>query len=304
MSNPSHLCPQCGNALSETADRCSSCGSPVLPAGAELASPNESPALPPQFRGLKRPAPRYAVNPGCGLIIGILFSLCLTPFAFLLLVDEFRSYLRLAREGTLAIAVITDLEVESYDFFEEYYVHYEFRAPFAGDRKLFDGVDKVSEAYYNQLAVGQEIPIIYWPLDPEISAVELKLDVRLIIFALFFILLGPLTILFFSLYLRRLQRLRQRGQLVQGFIFDRWIDRDMEGEPAHMVAYAFEIDTPDRGRIIITASEQNERAYEKYQIGSPVVIRYLPENPRLCFLEEGSLQPPTGSAGQSVQSAT
>lgn len=228
------------------------------------------------------------------LYFALIWTIFNTSFLFSGVWSYFRdtmNYNRLASEGLPATALVTRLEVESGDESNSYYVYYEFRAKIQGDPTRFQGVDEISGDYYVQLSVGQEIPIVYLPSDPNRSAVKAEFGPPSV-FALVcpggmggvFTLIG-LALLFSSITsLVNVNRLRASGRPAQALIFDRWTDKDSDGDTTYCIAYVFEANLPDGRRITVTRAEQNRHAYERYQIGDSAPVRYLPEDPNVCQL--------------------
>jgi hypothetical protein len=75
----------------------------------------------------------------------------------------------------------------------------------------------------------------------------------------------------------QLRELCAQGRQAQGFVFDRWKDKDSDGAPTYFVAFAFRTNFQ-----IITCAEQNKILYDKYEIGDSLIVRYLPDNPQIC----------------------
>jgi hypothetical protein len=80
-----------------------------------------------------------------------------------------------------------------------------------------------------------------------------------------------------------LSLLRSQGQPARAYVFDRWTDKDSDGDTTYFLAYAFK--TPD-GRMISHA-EQDKNLYQLHQIGEWIVVRYLPDNPSICQKQQG-----------------
>lgn len=68
-------------------------------------------------------------------------------------------------------------------------------------------------------------------------------------------------------------------------IFDRWTDKDSDGDATYFIAYAFQVNQPGRGSVTVTRAEQNKQAYERYQVGGSIPARYLPDDPDICQLQ-------------------
>lgn len=76
---------------------------------------------------------------------------------------------------------------------------------------------------------------------------------------------------------QRVKALEARGQLAQGVILDRW---GISGQGR--VAYYFDL---PGGSAPVVRAELNDYAYQAYQVGDLVLVRYLPDNPQVCRLE-------------------
>ena len=300
MSNSSEICSQCGAKLPIGTIRCSYCGSSIQTTQEKSAQEPQLPLsvaeksqIPPELMRLKRPnVQRSLEGSGGALVFALVWTLISVSFVFIgvgAYIQDTINYNRLTTEGLPATATITRLEIRSGEDSDTYYVHYQFRAVIRGDSTLFQGSDQVSAGYYRQLFVGQDIPIVYWTSDPNLSAVEAEIKppsiFLLVIVPGGFILVG-LAMLFSSIKsIAHLRRLRLHGRQTQAFIFDRWTDKDSDGDTTYFIAYAFQLNLPGRGPVTVTRAEQNEHAYKRYQVGDSVPVRFLPEDPNICQLQ-------------------
>lgn len=303
MSNSSEICSQCGAKLPIGTIRCSYCGSSIQTTQEKSAQEPQLPLsvaeksqIPPELMRLKRPnVQRSLEGSGCMLVFALVWTLISVPFVFIGVGGYIRDtidYNRLTTEGLPATATITRLEIQSGEDSDTYYVHYQFRAVIRGDSTLFQGLDQVSAGYYHQLFVGQDIPIVYWASDPNLSAVKAEIKPPdILLLACFggigglFTLFG-LAMLFSSIKsIAHLRRLRLHGRQTQAFIFDRWTDKDSDGDTTYFIAYAFQLNLPGRGPVTVTRAEQNEYVYKRYQVGDSVPVRFLPEDPNICQLQ-------------------
>lgn len=75
------------------------------------------------------------------------------------------------------------------------------------------------------------------------------------------------------------QALTNRGELVEGVLFDRWVRR-RRGR-VDCVAYYFE--PPGYSGVI--RAEINPEAFRTLRVGDAVQVRYLPDQPQVCRLE-------------------
>jgi hypothetical protein len=79
--------------------------------------------------------------------------------------------------------------------------------------------------------------------------------------------------------------LRFHGRQTQAIIFDRWQEKDSEGDSVFYIAYAFKVSELQGRQRIITRAEQNRILYPKLSIGDTLVIRYLADNPSICKIQ-------------------
>ena len=241
-------CPSCGARLPDGTLRCDYCGSSIQTIQEESAQESQLPLsvaeksqIPPELMGLKRPKVQQPLeSSGCMLVFALFWTLFSAFFVFIgvgVYIRHTIDYNRLTTEGLPAIATITRLEIESGEDSNTYHVHYQFRAVIQGDNIRFQGSDQVSAGYYRQLSVGQNIPIVHWASDPNLSAVKAELGPPSIFLPVcfggmggLFTLIG-LAMLFSSIKsIAHLSRLRLYGRQTQAFIFDCWKDKDSDGD--------------------------------------------------------------------------
>jgi hypothetical protein len=79
---------------------------------------------------------------------------------------------------------------------------------------------------------------------------------------------------------QKINALERRGQLTQGVLLDRW--SGFYRASVYSVAYYFEL---PGGTAPMIRAEVNKGAHQAYQVGDPVQVRYLPDNPQVCRLE-------------------
>lgn len=289
----SHPCPFCGAFLEPQTNRCDHCSTAITPQ--PLSQPSAHPSIPPSFSDLKRPEPTPSLKQaGSLLLFGLYWTLvCLFFFIFSLVqyANELTEYARLKSHGRPALATITNLEIESGDESNTYYAYYQFKVEINGDETRFEGVDSISRKSYMALKTGQTVEIIYWIADPEISAIQSQLNFPVLIPTLLLCLIGPFTVigivLIHSSYksLAQLRELRTQGLLANGWIYDRWEDKDSDGDRIYLIAYTFHATIPGKGLQIITHAEQDHRLYKRYRVGDAIIIRYLPTNPQVCEIK-------------------
>jgi hypothetical protein len=286
---PASTCKQCGAASERNATHCAYCGAelPRQPAASVRPPEPEVAALPNDVAQLLARAnlkPPVASQPlesaGCMFIFAvswILFSAVFVIFG--------ARYNRLLREGVTTTAVVTRLETRSGEDSDNYYVHYQFSAKVHGDTTRFENRHSVSHAFYRKLAVGQTVEVLYAASAPHTSVIKTEFKrpgpSGWIFSALggFFVLIGVVLLLNAAKSMRNLQLLRRRGRQAKGIVFARRQEKDSNGDPTYYVAYAFR---PAKEAKILTHAEYNKRLYDEYQVGAPVLIRYLPEDPKVC----------------------
>jgi hypothetical protein len=301
-------CPQCGAEIKKSRDgsspaRCAYCGT-HLPQPANAAPPRPAPVerptpapaaadaapLPPEYSRLKRPkpsGPREAV--GCILLFGLMWTLFSAIFPVVgigIFVNEQRDYNRLSQEGVTVRGTITALEIDDSGDSTSYYVSYQFTASLNGDPTQVNARESVSSSFYNDLETGQKIDVLYAASDPNLSALKAEFGPPNVWFSLIFVGMGSWFVLIGlgMMYsgvktMSELNRLRFLGRQVQAIVFDRWQDRDSEGDVTYFVAYAFKVGPSQQ---IVTAAEQNSKLYQKYRIGDIVTVRYVPSQPTIC----------------------
>jgi len=204
-------------------------------------------------------------------------------------IKESNEYNRLSTEGVSASAAVTQLRVDDSGDSTSYYVHYQYTGLVSGDPTRFDASDSISSSLYRSLKVGQAIEIIYAASDPALSAVQtefgppnLLLNLGVAGIAGLFILIGLVLLYTGSKTMNQLSQLRAHGRQTEAVVFDRWKEKDSDGDPTYLVAFAFKVPTPNGGQRVISHAEQNVSLYKKYNIGDAFTIRYLPEDPSVC----------------------
>jgi hypothetical protein len=259
------------------------------PASSALTFTNSpSQGLPPEFRRLSRPKVSPSLeSSGCGLIFGLfwtLFSAVFVIFGLGFTISSQQEYNRLVQEGISVLADITELEIDDSGDSTSYYVHYQYRARVQGDLSRFEDQDSVSASFFRSLQVGQQIEILYAESDPKVTAIKSEFEPPSLLFSLIFSGMGGLFLLIGLAMIYgafkaqvQLRQLRSQGRQTQGFVFDRWKDKDSDGDPTYFVAFAFKVNFE-----IITRAEQNKILYDKCQIGDPLIVRYLSDDPQIC----------------------
>ncbi len=241
-----------------------------------------------------RPKPHYpqaSAFEGSCLVVFSLFwtglSLIFLIFPLVMFWQELQVYILLNNTGDNAEAVIIDRRIDYDSEGDDYYVIYQFTAPLPqGDRKHFSREQSVDRNSYDDLPPESRITVVYAPSDPTVSRLQDWLGppyYLLIVAALgaLFVLIG--MVLFISGWqgIMEARKLSRRGQLIQGTLIDRWTDKDSDGDPVYCVAFEFVL--PGRPRV--TRAEYNQEAHDLLEIGDPVSVRYLPQQPHICRLE-------------------
>ncbi|MCS6883545.1 MAG: hypothetical protein RMK84_05065 [Oscillochloridaceae bacterium] len=80
------------------------------------------------------------------------------------------------------------------------------------------------------------------------------------------------------------ERMHQYGRQTSGVIFDRWTDKDYEGDTTYFVAYAFQAEGAGQSPVIVTRAEKNQKLYERYRVGDVIAIRYLISDPSIAVV--------------------
>jgi hypothetical protein len=202
--------------------------------------------------------------------------------------NEQNVYTRLSKEGLPATATITQLEVDDSGDSTSYLVYYQFRAPVNGDLSRFEDHESVSSSLYSSLTVEQQIEILYAASDPSLSAIKAEFGPPSIWFSLAFVGMGGLFVLIGLGLLYSAVRgmyqsnlLRSDGQPARAYVFDRWTDTDSDGDTTYFVAFAFKTSSGQ----LISHAEQNQKLYQKYQVGDSLEVRYLPNTPSVCITQ-------------------
>lgn len=293
-------CPRCGTRLEEEVTRCNTCGidlsayrDPALrPFLASVTDATASVSF--DYTYLPRPesveAPLNTAN------VRFLFAslMAVIGAAVLLfnvwtLLSGMRDHNRLMNEGAVARAIITRLTEEDNDDTTEYYIHYRFEAPVGGVIKPFQKKQKVSYGLYRRARVGQPIEVVYWPGNPELAGIKSELRPEYMQPAIWIgisaiiLVAGMVNVLAAGRAADHLDELRDRGQVTHGVIFAQWKERDSDGDETYCIAYAFQ---SNDGNIITRANKVDYDLYRRYDRGTAVRIRYLPNNPQISMIEE------------------
>ncbi|MGB9632594.1 MAG: hypothetical protein ACPL8I_04660 [Chloroflexaceae bacterium] len=305
-------CPRCGTRLEEGVTHCNTCGidlsayrdpalRPFLADAIALADATAmagttaaTASVPFDYTYLPRPKTVEAPlkTPGMHLVIASLAAVIgavLLLFNVWGLLSGMRDYNRLMNEGVFTRAIITRLEAESYDTGNEYYIHYRFEAPVGGEVKPFQKKQDVSGDLYQRARVGQPIEVVYWPADPNVTGIKSELRPEYMLYWIwigiwaFWLVSWMVGVLRLSRRADHLDELRNRGQITQGVVFDRWMEQDSDGDKIYCIAYAFQ---SNDGNIITRAEKIDYDLYRRYERGTAVRIRYLPDNRQISMIEQ------------------
>jgi hypothetical protein len=88
-------------------------------------------------------------------------------------------------------------------------------------------------------------------------------------------------------YQRRVRNFIQKSTVSKATIIDRWECYDEEaGRIDHWITYTYVITNQDGAEQTITLRKIIYQAYEQFEVGSTVDVRYLPDDPQTCMLED------------------
>jgi hypothetical protein len=87
-----------------------------------------------------------------------------------------------------------------------------------------------------------------------------------------------------------LYRLHSQGKKVPAKIIYRWRTVDENNSDLYCVAYRFTLESlANRGTQTIVMAEMNRLAYLALKIGDTSPVKYLPDQPEVCYLDADSL---------------
>ncbi|NUM43301.1 MAG: DUF3592 domain-containing protein [Anaerolineales bacterium] len=302
-------CPRCGAEIQNPSlPTCAYCGAvlgneqkqrtPPTPYRSPIATTPLAPTpgtLPPEYSHLKRPKPVASLeSAGCLIIFGLIWTV-FSAFMVIAVVGSFSrdylEYFQLSRQGVITQATVTWLETRESDDSTSYHVFYKYMGTANNENAEIEDSDSISSSLYASLKIEQKIEILYVPTNPAISAVRAELASPNPMGFLFMVGIGGLFVLIGVglLYAggktqKQLGQLRAEGLQTQGLLFDRWTDKDSDGDTTYYVAFAFTV-RARAGDPIITRAEQNKKLYDKYRIGDTLSIRYLPNDPSVCMVQ-------------------
>jgi hypothetical protein len=85
--------------------------------------------------------------------------------------------------------------------------------------------------------------------------------------------------------MRQSRQVVKSGQITWGVVFDRCTESDSDST-SHLIAFAFQVYHPGKGRQWITRAEDNDKTHKELRIGKAVRVSYLPLDPKVCQLVE------------------
>jgi hypothetical protein len=148
--------------------------------------------------------------------------------------------------------------------------------------------ESINHDTYQELSPESRVLVRYSATNPEVVRLEGQSKTFEVILLTCFMLFGGLFVLigvwlvysnWQGIYTARV--LVRRGEVTAGRVTDCWTETDSDGDRAYCVAFRF----AEPGQPEITTAEYNRKAYNTFQVGDPVQVRYLPGNPDLCRLE-------------------
>lgn len=232
---------------------------------------------------------------GCVLTFGlawsgfVLFFVVVMTYTFL---ADWQAYTLLRDTGQVVDGVILDRRIDygSADDDDDYYLTYRYTAPLPqGDSQSFTEEASVSRSTYDAFPPERPVKVLYAPADPAVSELEPEFGSPFWPFAFFacfislFVIIGVGMLTWGLNNSRKVLLLNARGQMTQGTLTHRWIDTDSDGDDTYCIAYRFEVPLAGSGPVL--KGEQNPKAYNSLNVGDPVSVRYLPNNPTVCRLE-------------------
>lgn len=305
-------CPACGAVLPQPPpDRCPYCSTSLRQSRYKTASPSSSvkteeiqwePAKPrpaedltPLAAARQRPRPKPAHNPGCG---GIALGTFFTLFASIFIVVGIMTYMRdrqeytlLQAEGQKTQARITDRDYESDDDGETYYVTFTYKVRVNGDLQNFTERVSVTNSLYNALPEGAQTTVIYAPSDPSIVRLEAGFNPPSVLLPIFFTLI-PLIFIAVGIWMiaggiesmSDERSLKRRGQDALATVTEIWDETDSEGDRTTYIAYTFQAQDRHGSSQTVDCAEKYTPALRGARVGKQLMVRYLPDNPRIARL--------------------
>ncbi len=279
------ICPRCG-APALQRSLCHQCGAPL--------NPSHPPPLPAEYAGLPRPKVSSSITAASFFMI--VFGLFWTTFsafflvtAVTLIIKDQQTYALLSQEGQTVQGVVTQRDVDDSGDTADYLIYYRYTAPLQGVPHVYEQKQAVRYDLYASLRVGAAVPVVYAASRAEVSRLKDDFHAPEVWPTL---LMGGMGLLFVGIGLFMLAgavaglqdyfRLKRHGQEAFAVVFDRWEERDSDGDALYQVAYAFRAFMPDGSLRLVTRAETHRQAYQAAQVGSTLTICYLPNDPETC----------------------
>jgi hypothetical protein len=222
-----------------------------------------------------------ADNFGCLRVISIVFIVFVIITILILgIADLTSAYLQ--RAGVQVNAtVINKTTYESCsqdDCSAVYMIRYTFRTL---QEQLIQGEEVVDHHQYHQLQLGADWPIVYLHPDPtayesRYRAVKRVAETWQLLY--FFLITYLFLFMLIGLNWLRERQFQRKSILIQGVMTQRWKKFDEEYNYNYFIAYAF----PDGAE---TQASVSLSQYQQVKVGSTIMVRYLPSNPRRSRLE-------------------
>jgi hypothetical protein len=84
----------------------------------------------------------------------------------------------------------------------------------------------------------------------------------------------------------QIQTFIQESTVGEAIVIDRWEEHRHEEASCYWIAYTYTLIDQDGSEQTLTLREDNQSAYKRLKVGDPVSVRYLPNNPQTCLLED------------------
>ncbi len=223
--------------------------------------------------------------------------------------DEFRKARLYQSEGVIVATESISKYSRCHDLVCTYSIDYTFVArPSDGGRRYSDD-EHVPRVFYNSVATGAPLQVIYLASSPDTNRLYAlyvpgqSSYVGAIVGGLLFL---PLFVVWLwqTLDAQNARRLDNEGLLVVSAVAGRCTQENLTARPNYYRAYrrsSWKNDDVDRGPnyvfknsyyivydlpgVGLVRSEVDKNTYDRMHDGSPIHLRYLPDNPRICRVE-------------------
>lgn len=217
-----------------------------------------------------------ADNFGCLRVVSIVFIVFVIITILILGIADLTSpYLQTA--GAQVNATVVDKTTyescSQDDCSDVYIIRYTFRTL---QEQLIQGEEFVDHNQYHQLELGADWPVVY--LRPAPTTYESRYHVVVRVaktwqFLWFFLAVYLFLFIVIGWRWLRAWQFQHESILTQGVITQRWKRKDLEDNYYYSIAYTF----PDGAE---TQASVSLSQYQQVQVGSTIMVRYLPSNPR------------------------